>query len=149
MDISIKQIRIGYRLGVYDYDDVQNWVNFQVLQKDEINNELLDLSFTKRNDNHEIYSLLCTIPGSSEDDESLISALGDLKDVELNNLKFCCKLAEKLYAYYVDKDYEVDEKLNEISFLDDAYDLALQGIGDTVESWHARFREFIYELRSC
>jgi len=149
MDISIKQIRIGYRLGVYDYDDVQSWVNLQVCQREELNNELLDLSFTKRNDNHEIYSLLCTIPDCSEDDESLICALGDLKDAELNDLKFCRKLAERLYAYYVDKDYEVDEKLNEISFFDDAYDLALQGIGDTVESWHARFREFIYELRNC
>lgn len=149
MDISSKQIRIGYRLGVYDYDDVQCWVDSQILQAVEPSQELLDLSFTKRKERHELYSLLCAIPDSSEDDESLIDALGNLKDSELNDLKFCRGLAERLYAYYVDKNYEVDEKLNEIGFFDDAYDLALQGIGDTVESWHARFREFIYELRNC
>ena len=49
------------------------------------------------------------------------------------------------YSYYIDKNYEVDQRLTEIGYFDDGYDLALRGIGESIDEWHARFKEFLNE----
>ena len=149
MEISTKQLRIGFRLGVYDFDKVQSWVDVKIKEAPEPSTELLDLSFAKKSDKHEMYSLLSALPNSEENDESLIAVLCEIKETDLNNINYCRDIAQRLYAYYVDRDYEVDERLNEIGFFDDGYDLAVQGIGDTVDTWHTRFKGFISDVRNC
>jgi len=149
MDISAKHLRIGFRLGIYDYDDVQRWVDSIILKSNEPCEEIIELSFSKREAIHEVYSLLSSLPNTDEDDETLMKVLGDIKDEYLNDIRYCRDLSKSLYSYYIDSDYDVDEKLVDIGYFDDAYDLAVQGIGDTVESWHLRFQEFVNEFRNC
>ena len=134
---------MGFRLGVYTIDKVVEWVTSEIGKADEPSNELLDLSLATTKGVHDTYSALYELNDSPENDIVLIDTLSEIHISDLNNIKFCRDLAQKLYTYYVDQNYEVNSQLSEIGFFDDGYDLAMQGITETVEEWHERFKEFI------
>ena len=143
MEISSLKLRMGFRLGIYTIDKVVEWVTSEIGKADEPSNELLDLSLATTKGVHDTYSALYKLNNSPENDIVLIEILSEIRISDLNNIKFCRDLAQKLYTYYVDQNYEVNSQLSEIGFFDDGYDLAMQGIAETVEEWHESFKEFI------
>ena len=128
MNKSSQKLKMGFRLGIYTKEEVIDWVVVEIDQSDEPSEKLLDLSFATTKGVHDIYSALCDLDGSPEEDDVLIEVLTDLEDQVIDNIEFCRDLAIKLYSYYIDKNYEVDQRLTEIGYFDDGYDLALRGI---------------------
>lgn len=143
MEISSLKLRMGFRLGIYNLDEIVEWVTLEIGKANEPSDELLDLSLATTKGMHDTYSALYKLNNSPENDLTLIEVLSEIHKNDLNSITFCRDLAKKLYTYYVDQNYEVNSKLDEIGFLDDGYDLALQGITETIEEWHERFKEFI------
>jgi len=73
MNKSSQKLKMGFRLGIYTKEEVIDWVVVEIDQSDEPSEKLLDLSFATTKGVHDIYSALCDLDGSPEEDDVLIN----------------------------------------------------------------------------
>lgn len=140
--VTADQMRIGFRLGIYSADEVQEWVDIQFKICEEIPDYLLELAFAKGN-MYDVYDILKKFPSIQNSDDALILALQDVNVDDLSKLEFCRHFAARLHQYYVEMDCCVAEKLGGIAGFDDELALAEKGMGTTVEMWHQNFLSFV------
>jgi len=147
MESSAKYYAMGLRLGVLDANDIQSWVDAEISQSDEPPEVFIKLAYSTKDNVQDIYSIISAIEDSADQFDVLRKLLGQVKDVDIENLEFCRQLAEKFYSIWVENDYETPEDLKLIGFLDDDYILASQGTYGTLEGWHNEFKNFVRSFR--
>jgi hypothetical protein len=148
MNVSPKYLVLGLTLGILDSQDVQSWVNDEIANESNPSEELIELAFTKDNDVHGLISILSLLPDSKNEYEIVRHLLGKVTTVNQANIEYCRRLAECLYNFWVQMDYEAPDDLTEIGFLDDAYSLADTGTYGTMDEWHNDFKKFISTFKT-
>ena len=135
---------LALKLSTVSGETVQQWITSQALNSDVLEGPLLDLTYLGPNDINEMIDGLEKLASIDDIFEVLRSVLRDVPDSLIANKSWCRGLARVLFQVYIDSDYSVPDDFSLISWFDDEYELASQGVLlSNTDDWHVSFSVFL------
>lgn len=148
MNKTPKYYALGLRLGITSTDEVQNWVNREISEKENPSDQLIELAYIKKDNIHELYHALLEIKDDTDTYQIIKQLLTEINNKKLESIEFCRDLARNLYSIWVENDYKAPDELKEIGFFDDEFDLAAIGSYGTLGEVHEDFKRFVNSFAS-
>jgi len=143
---SANYYKIALNLGLLKTTDVQSWVNDQILAGVEPADKFIEIAYLKESNLLDTIHMLSEIDDNTDNFQIVRCLLNKIKIDQLQDIEFCIKLSKCLYNFVVEHDFDVPEDLYDMMFFDEEYELAIDGVYGTLETWHKEFLEFISSI---
>ena len=142
------ELSVATRLALVTAAEVVSWADRWILMEDEPCEPLLDLCTMENAHPQDVIRVLDSLAGHYRVVDQIPRALRRAPELLEAGIPFGRTLAKAMFQLYVDEGYDVPEELGQMSWFDDAFDLAREGLTGTEEEVLCELRAFVASVAS-
>ncbi len=142
MRTQAQLLRCGYALGYYSKSQIESWAERWIADVDHPSLELIELATIRNVDEVEVLKLLESIGGEAEPFQFISMALGFWGQMYLDEKATLQNAIGGIWNLLPEPGI-TEEQRAIIYYLDDAYDLAINGSWGSINETAASLREFL------
>lgn len=140
---EVDVLRVGYRLGCFTKSQIARWADQQIAATDEPSLTLIELSMNQQLEPRALLKCFDSL-GHPEAECTVLTEIG-LVGLAFRTNKLTAEMAVRSLWSLVDRPGITEAQRSTIYWLDDACDLALEGIFGTMSDVARELRELIAE----